>query len=187
MPTSIIPIDRKQRFICAALLSFLFLFQGCQPDTGLNMAEEATTSVDPRPFLSCDTDLLVPPSPSPVVQRTYGGIVNQLSSGIASAMPAYAIASRRRCGLVTTFIALSYLFRGHLINSKTPSTALPTVYGGYRAFGAQAWYNYFGVDVGPEPALPHDIVSILKEKAPFMLESEERRPQRVGANHLLTL
>ncbi|MHA7878102.1 MAG: hypothetical protein ACX93T_04275 [Bacteroidota bacterium] len=72
------------------------------------------------------------------------------------------------------------------ISAKTPSTALPTVYGGYRAFGAQAWYDYFGVDVDTEPALPSDIVSILNEEAPFMLDSEAS-PQRVRDNHLLTL
>ncbi|MHA7878144.1 MAG: hypothetical protein ACX93T_04485, partial [Bacteroidota bacterium] len=68
------------------------------------------------------------------------------------------------------------------VSAKTPDAALPTVYGGYRAFGAQAWQAYFGVDVGTEPALPGDIVSILNEEASFMLDSEKTL-QRVGANH----
>ncbi|MHA7878104.1 MAG: hypothetical protein ACX93T_04285, partial [Bacteroidota bacterium] len=71
-------------------------------------------------------------------------------------------------------------------SAKAPGAALLAVGGGYRAFGAQAWQAYFGVDVGTEPALPHDILSILNEEAPFILDSEAS-PQRVGANHLLTL
>ncbi|MHA7878122.1 MAG: hypothetical protein ACX93T_04375, partial [Bacteroidota bacterium] len=78
------------------------------------------------------------------------------------------------------------LSRPEEVSAKTPDAALPTVYGGYRAFGAQAWQAYFGVDVGTEPALPGDIVSILNEETPFMLESEAS-PQRVRDNHLLTL
>ncbi|MHA7878134.1 MAG: hypothetical protein ACX93T_04435 [Bacteroidota bacterium] len=72
------------------------------------------------------------------------------------------------------------------VSQLQQSILYPTVYGGYRAFGAQAWYNYFGVDVGSAPALPGDIVSILNEEAPFMLDSEAG-PQCVGDNHLLTL
>ncbi|MHA7878135.1 MAG: hypothetical protein ACX93T_04440, partial [Bacteroidota bacterium] len=78
------------------------------------------------------------------------------------------------------------LYRPEEVSEKAPSAALSTVYGGYRVFGAQAWRDYFGVDVGTEPALPGDIASILNEEAPFMLGGEES-PQRVGANHLLTL
>ncbi|MHA7877468.1 MAG: hypothetical protein ACX93T_00915 [Bacteroidota bacterium] len=76
--------------------------------------------------------------------------------------------------------------RAAIASQQQQSPPYPIVYGGYRAFGAQAWYNYFGVDVGTEPALPDDIASILNEEAPFMLESEAS-PQRVGDNHLLTL
>ncbi|MHA7878138.1 MAG: hypothetical protein ACX93T_04455, partial [Bacteroidota bacterium] len=72
------------------------------------------------------------------------------------------------------------------VSQLQQSPPYPTVYGGYRAFGAQAWQAYFGVDVGTEPALPGDIMSILNEEAPFILDSEAS-PQRVGANHLLTL
>ncbi|MHA7878130.1 MAG: toll/interleukin-1 receptor domain-containing protein, partial [Bacteroidota bacterium] len=62
---------------------------------------------------------------------------------------------------------------GWELPSPASSGALPTVYGGYRAFGAQAWRAYFGVDVGIEPALPGDIASLLNEEAPFMLGGEE--------------
>ncbi|MHA7878103.1 MAG: hypothetical protein ACX93T_04280, partial [Bacteroidota bacterium] len=76
--------------------------------------------------------------------------------------------------------------RAAIVIQLQQSPPYPTVYGGYRAFGAQAWYDYFGVDVDTEPALPSDIVSILNEESPFMLD-RETSPQRVGANHLLTL
>ncbi|MHA7877472.1 MAG: tetratricopeptide repeat protein [Bacteroidota bacterium] len=88
------------------------------------------------------------------------------------------------------FFAASFASKskGHLpsISAKTPGDALLAVGDGYHAFGAQAWQAHFGVDVGAEPALPDDIVSILNEEAPFMLD-RETSPQRVGANHLLTL
>lgn len=54
------------------------------------------------------------------------------------------------------------------------------------AFGASAWKEYFGVDVGDVPDLPANIEEILNSKAPFLLE-DESSPQRVGDNHLLTL
>lgn len=54
------------------------------------------------------------------------------------------------------------------------------------AFGASAWQEYFGVDVGDVPELPGNIEVILHSKAPFLLE-DESVPQRVGDNHLLTL
>ena len=54
------------------------------------------------------------------------------------------------------------------------------------AFGAAAWREYFGVEVGAEPKLPDDIEEILDARAPFKLEDERsRRPVR--ENHLLTL
>ncbi|MHA7877843.1 MAG: tetratricopeptide repeat protein [Bacteroidota bacterium] len=40
MPTSIITINRKQRFICATLLSFLFLFQGCQSPVSVSITDD---------------------------------------------------------------------------------------------------------------------------------------------------
>lgn len=54
------------------------------------------------------------------------------------------------------------------------------------AFGASAWREYFGVDVGKEPLLPSNMEDILNSKAPFLLEDESAY-QRVGDNHLLTL
>ncbi|MHA7878113.1 MAG: hypothetical protein ACX93T_04330, partial [Bacteroidota bacterium] len=76
--------------------------------------------------------------------------------------------------------------RADIASQQEQSIPYPIVYGGYRAFGAQAWRDYFGVDVGTEPALPSDIVSILNEEVPFILDSE-KVPQRVADNHLLTL
>jgi hypothetical protein len=54
------------------------------------------------------------------------------------------------------------------------------------AFDAAAWKKYFRVDVGQEPPLPKNIEDILDKKAPFLLE-DEKSPQRVCDNHLLTL
>ncbi len=54
------------------------------------------------------------------------------------------------------------------------------------AFGAAAWKEYFGVDVGEEPALPENIEELLDGKAPFTLDGE-RTPQRIRDNHLLVL
>lgn len=61
------------------------------------------------------------------------------------------------------------------------SNRLPSI-----AFGASAWREYLGVDVGEEPRLPANIGEILSSKTPFLLE-DELVPRRVGDNHLLTL
>ncbi len=56
----------------------------------------------------------------------------------------------------------------------------------FAPFGAQAWKEYFGVDVGEEPALPENIEAILNSTAPFTLDGETT-PQRIRDNHLLVL
>ena len=54
------------------------------------------------------------------------------------------------------------------------------------AFGAQAWKDYFGVDVGVEPPLPESALKVWNGECPYLLE-DEASLQRVKDNHLLTL
>ena len=54
------------------------------------------------------------------------------------------------------------------------------------AFGAQAWQEYFGVDVGPEPPFTESALRVWNGEAPYLLEDETSR-QCVKDNHLLTL
>ena len=54
------------------------------------------------------------------------------------------------------------------------------------AFGAQAWQEYFGVDVGLEPPFTESALRVWNGEAPYLLEDETSR-QCVKDNHLLTL
>ena len=49
-------------------------------------------------------------------------------------------------------------------------------------FGAQAWKDYFGVEIDSEPEPPSNIEEILNKTAPFKLDNE-RCSQRVRDNH----
>ena len=131
----------SRRYVFAAFLPFLFLFQGCQSDTMLGAGEETSSEVQLHP--SCP---IVPTSASslPVVQRATLSFPTQ-------SLP------------------------------HTPDDLLPKIYGGYHAFGAQAWWDHFGVRVDGQPAIPEYLVSQLEDPCPFWPE------KKVRETHLLTL
>jgi hypothetical protein len=67
-----------------------------------------------------------------------------------------------------------------LVEAYQQQVKLPTVYGGYEAFGSKAWSQYFG-EVGGEPSLPADINTTLNSACPFWLGKQ------VKDTHLLVL
>lgn len=119
-------------------------------------------------------------------RRTYGYKVKPITRPLkleleVHLVPAASSASREPFSRSMRLGYVSIIGRALTVSIPLSDAHLPSI-----AFGAAAWQEYFGVDVGKEPELPNSIEEILNCTAPFLLDGESAH-QRIRDNHLLTL